>query len=255
MKYRPILLLTLLAVCLPATALSLLTEEWPPVSFANGKGQPEGMAVEVVKLLQERLKDSSPIQIQPWARAYNSLLNEKDVMLFTVGRNAERERLMTLLGPILISSTDVFALRQYAAEIRRLSPAAMQKLPTAAYRGSIFETTAHSRGFNVFPTTDPAHSARMLAAGRVKLWVEGNVVVGNVLREQGMPLATVDRVATLDRLSLYLAFSPNVPRDTILRWEKALIEIKQDGSFAAIHQHWFPQDPVPLQVERLGIQR
>ncbi|MDC7717825.1 transporter substrate-binding domain-containing protein [Vogesella sp. DC21W] len=255
MKYRPILLVTLLATSPPATALSLLTEEWPPVSFANGKGQPEGMAVEVVKLLQERLKDSNPIQIQPWARAYNSLLNEKDVMLFTVGRNAERERLMTLLGPILISSTDVFALRQYAAEIRKLTPAAMQKLPTAAYRGSIFETTAHSRGFNVFPTNDPAHSARMLAAGRVKLWVEGNVVVGNVLREQGLPLATVERVATLDRLSLYLAFSPNVPRDTILRWEKALNEIKQDGSFATIHQHWFPQDPVPLQVERLGIQR
>jgi len=255
MKYRLILLVTLLSASLCAKALTLLTEDWPPVSFANDKGQPDGMAVEVVKLLQERVKDNSPIQIQPWARAYNSLLNEKDVMLFTVGRNAERERLMTLLGPILVSSTDVFALRQHAAEIRKLSPAAMQKLPTAAYRGSIFESTAHSRGFNVFPTTDPAHSARMLVAGRVKLWVEGNVVVGNVLREQGLPLATVERVATLDRLSLYLAFSPNVPRDTILRWEKALNDIKQDGSFAAIHQHWFPQDPVPLLVERLGIQR
>ena len=126
----------------------------------------------------------------------------------------------------------------------------MQQLQTAAYRGSIFETTAKARGFQVFQTTDPAHSARMLVAGRVKLWVEGNVVVSNVLKEQGLPPGTVERVATLDRLSLYLAFSPNVSRETILRWEKALSDIKQDGSFAAIHQHWFPLDPVPMNVER-----
>lgn len=162
---------------------------------------------------------------------------------------------MTLLGPILISSTDVFALKQHAESIRKLPPGGMQQLQTAAYRGSIFETTAKARGFQVFQTTDPAHSARMLVAGRVKLWVEGNVVVSNVLKEQGLPPGTVERVATLDKLSLYLAFSPNVPRDTILRWEKALTDIKQDGSFAAIHQHWFPLDPVPLAVERLGIQK
>ncbi|MFN4238281.1 MAG: substrate-binding periplasmic protein [Vogesella sp.] len=255
MKAKLIALLLLAASSLPAAALTILTEDWPPVSFANHKGQADGMAVAVVRLLQERLKDNTPIQVQPWARAYNSLLNEKDVMLFTVGRSAERERLMTLLGPILVSSTDVFALKQYADSVRKLPPGAMQQLPTAAYRGSIFESTAKLKGFQVFATTDPAHSARMLVAGRVKLWVEGNVVVGNVLREQGLPPATVERVATLDKLSLYLAFSPNVPRDTILRWEKALTEIKQDGSFAAIHQHWFPLDPVPLQVERLGIQR
>jgi len=246
----------LLAICaLPARALTILTEDWPPVSYANEKGQADGMAVAVVRLLQDRLKDNSPIQVQPWARAYNSLINDKDVMLFTVGRNAERERLMTLLGPILISSTDVFALKQYAESIRKLPAGAMQQLQTAAYRGSIFESTAKARGFQVFQTTDPAHSARMLVAGRVKLWVEGNVVIGNVLREQGLPATTVERVTTLDKLSLYLAFSPNVPKETILRWEKALSDIKQDGSFAAIHQHWFPLDPVPLTVERLGIHK
>jgi polar amino acid transport system substrate-binding protein len=255
MKNLLAMLLILWTLSPPVHALTILTEDFPPVSFPGERGQADGMAVAVVKLLQTRLNDKTPIDIQPWVRAYNSLLNEKDVLLFTVGRSAERERLMTLVGPILVSSTDVFALRQYAADIRKLSPEAMQKLATAAYRGSIFESTARARGFSVFPTNDPAHSARMLVAGRVKLWVEGNVVVGNVLREQGLPLATVERVATLDRLSLYLAFSPSVPRDTILRWEKALSDIKQDGSFAAIHQHWFPQDPVPLTVERLGIQR
>lgn len=247
------LLLTLSS--LPVSAITILTEEWPPVSFANSKGQADGMAVAVVRLLQERLKDHSPIQVQPWARAYNSLLNERDVLLFTVGRSPERERMMTLLGPILVSSTDVFALKQHADSIRKLPQASLLQLPAAAYRGSIFESTAKARGFQVFPTTDPAHSARMLVAGRVKLWVEGNVAVGNVLREQGLPLATVERITTLDKLSLYLAFSPDVPASTVRRWEKALQDIKQDGSFTAIHQQWFPLDPVPLTVERLGIQK
>lgn len=248
-------LLAALCQTLPAQALTLLTEDWPPVTFANGRGMADGMAVEVVHAIQTRIGDTSAIQVQPWARAYNSLLNDGNVMLFTVGRNAERERLMTLLGPILVSSTDIVAQTKYAAALRQLSPAALRKLPVAAYRGSIFASSAKAAGFQVSETNDPAQSARMLLAGRVKLWADGNVVLGQVLREQGMPPSAVEKIVTLDKLDLYLAFSPTVPRETILQWEAGLRAIKQDGTFAAIHRRWFPQDQPPMQVERLGIQK
>ncbi|WP_246211215.1 substrate-binding periplasmic protein [Vogesella oryzae] len=252
---RLIALLALLGHMLPALALTLLTEDWPPVTFANDKGQADGMAVEVVRAIQSRIGDTSIIQVQPWARAYNSLLKDSNVMLFTVGRNAEREQLMTLIGPILTSSTDVVALASEAPAIRQLPASELHRLPAAAYRGSIFATTARNAGFTVTSTNDPEQSARMLLAGRVKLWVDGNVVIGQVLRQQGVPSTAVAKIVTLDKLDLYLAFAANVPRSTILQWEAGLKAIKQDGTFAAIHRRWFPLEQAPMQVERLGIQR
>lgn len=254
---RPLLLCGLLALlgqALPSPALTLLTEDWPPVTFQNDKGLPDGMAVEVVRAIQTRIGDNSQIQVQPWVRAYNSLLGDGDVMLFTVGRNAERERLMTLLGPILVSSTDIVALSKHAASLRKLPPAELRRLPVAAYRGSIFATSAKAAGFQVADTNDPAQSARLLLAGRVKLWVDGNVVMGRILREKGVNPNAVEKILTLDKLDLYLAFSPRVARQTILQWEAGLRAIKQDGTFSAIHRRWFPQEQPPLQVELLGIQ-
>ncbi|SCK30034.1 ABC transporter substrate-binding protein [Vogesella sp. LIG4] len=248
-------LLALLGQALPCQALTLLTEDWPPVTFQNGRGVADGMAVEVVHAIQTRIGDSNPIQVQPWARAYSSLLNDGNVMLFTVGRNAERERLMTLLGPILVSSTDIVSQARNAASLRQLPPGELRKLPVAAYRGSIFASSAKAAGFQVSETNDPGQSARMLLAGRVKLWADGNVVMSRVLREQGVAPGAVEKIVTLDKLDLYLAFSANVPRDTILQWESGLKAIKQDGTFAAIHRRWFPQEQPPLQVERLGIQK
>lgn len=236
-----------------ATALAIYTEDWPPVSFHNSKGSADGMAVEVVRELKKRTGNQDAIEVLPWVRAYNHLLSEPNVLLFSVGRNTEREGKMTLIGPIALSSTDVYALRNQAAAMREMGDA-RRRLPTAAYRGSIFESTALAHGYAVSPTNDPLHSARMLLAGRVSLWVEGNIVVPQVLRQLGVADNSVERVATLDTLALYLAFSRGTPRPLVLAWEQALRDMKRDGSFQAIHKRWFPLSPPPLDVIRAGLE-
>lgn len=247
-------LLLALLLCLPivAQAMAIYTEDWPPVSFTNQAGQADGMAVEVVRELQKRLGRKEPIQVLPWARAYQILLSTPDVMLFSVGRNAEREKRMTLLGPIAISSTDLFALAGNAETLRQQPASWPQKL-TAAYRGSIFETAARDAGLQVYRTDSPSHSARMLLAGRVQLWSEGNLVMGGVLRELGIAADKVEKVATLQSLSLYLAFSAGTTRSQIRLWEDALRDMKKDGSFQRIHQRWLPGLPAPMLTEVIGI--
>ena len=246
--------LLLITACQAAPRLALYTEEWPPMSFTNNRGVPDGMAVEVVNEILRRTGQNNPIAVVPWIRGYNQLLTRPNVLLFTVGRNAERERNMTLLGPIAMSSTVLLARNEDVLALQALGSDILKR-EVAAYQGSIFESTARNKGFSsIRETGSSEEGARMLLAKRVDLWVEGNVAVAQTLQRLAIPPGRVARVITLDSLDLYLAFSRGTDRETILQWQAALRDMKKDGTFQAIHQRWLPGDAPPLQVMRLGLE-
>ncbi|SMF15844.1 amino acid ABC transporter substrate-binding protein, PAAT family (TC 3.A.1.3.-) [Pseudogulbenkiania subflava DSM 22618] len=246
--------LLIAAGAMAAPKLSLYTEEWPPMTFTSGKGTPDGMAVEVVNELLHRTGQSNSIAVVPWMRGYKLLLTRPNVMLFTVGRNAERERNMTLLGPIAMSSTVLLARSEDVLALQALGSDILKR-EVAAYQGSIFESTARNKGFSSTRETGSSEEgARMLLAKRVDLWVEGNIAVAQTLQRLGIAPDRVSRVMTLDSLDLYLAFSRGTDRNTILQWQTALRDMKKDGTFQAIHQRWFPGEPAPPQVVRIGLE-
>ncbi|HTD03342.1 substrate-binding periplasmic protein [Undibacterium sp.] len=234
-----------------ANGLVIYTEDWPPVSFQNG-GKPDGLAVDVVEAIQKRLGTATPIQLVPWARGYKAVQEEPDVLLFTVGRSEEREKLMTLLGPIAISRTVLYARKGNAARMLALGDD-IYKLPVGAYRGSIFADTARRRGFlSLDQAATPQITAKMLMMGRFDLWSEGSIVVPSVLKEIGYSADDVEKVMVLDSLELYFAFSPHTSAATVKQWEDALRWLKKEGIFQKIYQKWLPNEAPPLEVVRLG---
>jgi polar amino acid transport system substrate-binding protein len=189
---RLILLLILLLNTLPAVALSIYTEEWPPITFSR-HGVADGMAVEVVREIQSRIHDNSGIDVVPWVRGYRELETTPNVMLFTVGRSDAREKIMTLVGPVAISQTVLLCRKGEAAGLLA-SGSALYSRPVGAYRGSIFADAAAAAGFvevDLAPT--PQVSAKLLG-GRYDLWVEGSFVVGAVLKDIRQPADAVEVV-------------------------------------------------------------
>ncbi|MDE2428069.1 MAG: ABC transporter substrate-binding protein [Burkholderiales bacterium] len=233
-----------------AQELQIFTEDWPPITFGQGT-KADGMAVEIVHAIQERIGSTTPVQVVPWARGYKALLEEPNVLLFTVGRSEEREKLMVLLGPVAISTTALYTRKGNAAHLRSLGDA-IQKLKVGAYRSSIFADTARKKGFaDIEQAPTPQVIATMLLAKRFDLWVEGSFVVPSVLKDIGHSADDVEKVKILDSLELYLAFSSQTPSATIDQWEQAMRAIKKDGSFARIYQKWLPNETPPMQVLRL----
>ncbi|OWY40859.1 ABC transporter substrate-binding protein [Xenophilus sp. AP218F] len=248
------LLLMLASLGTPAAppALAIYTDEWPPITFLDD-GQPHGMAVELVKLIQRKLRQPQPIKLLPWARAYNYLLTRPNVLLFTLGRSPEREKQMTMLGPVAEANINLYARRGEAARLRALGEA-LYRQPLTAFRSSIFLSAAKRRGFvNISESVDPEESASMLYAGRVALWSEGDSVVPSVLRKARLPPNAVEKVMLLERVDLYLAFSRHTAPETVRGWERALRELKQDGSYQRLHQRWLPGSPPPMRVELIGL--
>lgn len=227
--------------------LSIYTEDWPPISYQNNSKM-EGMGVEIVQALQAKLGTTEAIIMVPWARGYKSLLEEPNIMLFSVGRSAEREKLMIFLGPIAISSTSLYTRKGNAARLLAMGDK-LYELSVGAYRGSIFADTAKKKGFaNIDLAATPKITANMLFAKRFDLWVEGSLAVPSIVKEIGHEPDEIERVMVLDNLELYLAFSKTSSPAIVKAWEAALKAIKKDGSFQKIHQKWLANEPAPMDV-------
>jgi len=234
-----------------AQNLTIYTEDWPPVNFKSGNGV-DGMAVELVHNLQARIGTRQEIHLVPWARGYKAVLEDPNVMLFSVGRTSEREKLMRFIGPIAISDTVLYTRKGNAERLRSLREG-IHALPVGAYRSSIFVDTARKKGFQyIEQANSPQIEANMLLAGRFDMLVDSSVAINQILRSIGHTSDEVEKVTVLDSLELYFAFSLNTSPEILTAWEGALRASKKDGTFQKIYQKWFPDEMPPMETQRLG---
>lgn len=235
----------------PPRPLDVLTEEWGPITFEE-HGQARGFAVDVVDAIQERIKTNNVIQVVPWTRGFHEVKSQPNVVLFTVFRSKEREKLFTLLGPIATCEVAFYGLADGNLPIKNIDDA-KRVIAIAAKADTWFASTLEKAGFkNLLLTKNPQQEARLLAAGRVDLISNDPVVIEKAFDDIGKKDLKLKRYLTVQKGDLYIAFSKGTPPATIERWRKALEDIKRDGTFAALQQKWLPDTKVLPEVQLVG---
>ena len=236
-----------------AENLTILTEEWPPISFLDRDGTPNGLGVDVVEEILKRLNVAEKIKVYPWARAYNMLTTEPNVVLFTVTRTEEREQLFTMIGPVAIGALKLYAKKGRSLLINRLEDAQNVK-NIGVTRSAVEEQLLLQAGFsNLEQVTIPLFSAKKLLAERIDLWMTSSLTVGNILKEAGYTHDDVEAVYTVKEDALFIAFSRGTHEATVARWKQALEEIKADGTFARLYAQWLPEEVPPAEVVQVGV--
>ena len=95
--------------------LEISTGELPPYSYTINN-QLTGLAVDIVREIQKRVKNTQKIRVFPWNRGYNMTLKKKGYALFTTARTKQREKLFKWVGPItnlkLVMLTDYIIPKQ-----------------------------------------------------------------------------------------------------------------------------------------------
>ena len=232
--------------------LLVFTEEWPPVTFSEN-GKAGGMAVEVVREMLRRAGQPTEIWVVPWARGFKMVTEEPNVALFAVVRTPERERLMTLIGPLLIARTEMYQKR--GSPWRGKAGETLRKAVVGTYRAAIFEKVARDNGFTrIELATTPDRTARMLLAGRVDLWIDSNISAPSIIQVAGGKPGDLETVLTLDVAELMLGISRGTPAPVVLALENALHAMKADGSYQRIFRRWFPSETPPRHVVRVGVE-
>jgi len=235
------LLLLVLTVTAQAQGLKIITENAPPLNYTEDgteTGKLTGQAVEIVKEIQKRIQDTTPIEVMPWARGYDLVQKEANVMLFSTTRTEAREKLFQWVGPVAVNDWVFVAKKGSPITISSLDDA--KKVGSiGAYKNDSRELFLKEQGFtNVDSVDDPATLLKKLVSGRNDLWLSDKDEYKEVAKANKVDAADLTPLYTVKRTELYMAFSQGTDAGTIQKWQKAYDDLKADGTYEKIVAKW-----------------
>ncbi|SFH98544.1 amino acid ABC transporter substrate-binding protein, PAAT family [Pseudomonas guineae] len=230
----------LLGYCTSALAaeLRLYTEEYRPLSYIEN-GTLTGMAVEVTELLIQRTGQAARIELVPWTRGYHQVQHEANSGLFAMVRTPQREALFQWVGPIALGRTSFYSRRGAGLSIRGVKDVEQFSTLVVPKNWYSYEYLRGQGLKNLYGVPTPQHMVKMFKHGRIELLVANNLVLDNMLAEQGMRRDEVELQYTFMANNSYIAFSKSTDPALVQRWQQALEQSGHDGSLQRIHQRWF----------------
>jgi len=179
-------------ICVPlvchatGTQLRLTTHELPPYSFREGTDQRlRGVAVEVVDCALSRIGRPYEVQVVPWARAQKLVQNGEADGFFAASRNTERDAYGVQSAIIADQQWRWYLMAGNPAD--PLTAEFRDKATVGSFIGANMLDWLRERGFRV-EATPPTTEAllKMLRAGRIDAILANNLVMEQLIREQGL---------------------------------------------------------------------
>ncbi|MBI4806408.1 MAG: ABC transporter substrate-binding protein [Desulfovibrio sp.] len=217
-----------------ATSVKLmpLTEELPPFNFMTQDGA-RGISTDILRLMIEHsgLEDQTEeIQVQPWARAYNTVRNKPCTMLFSVTRTPERDPLFKWVGPIISNRNSLIARKDKHIRLHSVEDA--QKHTLGAIRDYAPTQLLLSGGYpadKIETTPDAKSNLIKLEKGRIDLFVYNEVAFQWMVAKHGLNKNDFETVFVLHEGQLYYAFNKDTPDSIIAKLQSALDSLKKSG--------------------------
>lgn len=218
--------------------LVFLTEHNPPLNYLD-QGEVKGISVAVMKALLSEVESSitpERFQIQPWARAYRTLQNDDNTVLFSIVKTPERSDQFQWVGPIYRSNVVVFASDKPTQKLNDLS--ALKNDMICAVNEDVGAQLLRSMGHPEDKThlvPSPEQCAKMLAVGRLNYWAFGSDtgrMQFNAIEQKHSE--DYHEVLALHESFRYIAFSREVPPAIIATFQESLDYLKLSGKLQQI---------------------
>lgn len=243
-------LLTLpMMLCVPRLAaagtgsIRILTEEFPPYNYTES-GQITGFSTAVVRAVLDQLGMRGEFQSMPWARAYETAQSSEGVLIYSIGRNPQRETLFKWVGVIAPVRYHLYSLRERSLKFDQLDQARQYQIGTV--NEDVGEQYLQSKGFlkgrNLQSSVKYETNYEKLKLGRVDLWIMTELVAAYLARQAGDDPAKVlfpsYAINDLGDDGYYMAFGARTPEPLVERFRKGLEAIKNNGTYDALKKKW-----------------
>ena len=210
-----------------AMALTLTTEEYPPFNFSKDGGKTiTGSSTDVMNEVLKRTGIKATIAIYPWERAYKAAQEDKTTCVYSTTRTEAREKLFKWVGPLVSDSWVLYAKADSPIAIGSLEDA--KKYAIAGYQGDAKTAFLKEKGFKVEETIKDEQNVKKLEAGRVDLWVAGNISGPWIAKTNGVK---VKPVFTVKEVQMYAACNVAMPDADVASMNEAIKAIKADGTY------------------------
>ena len=226
-----------------AETLKVLTEEFPPYNYTEN-AKITGFSTEVVQAVLREVKIQGEFQSMPWARAYETAQGADNVLIYSIGRTPQREKLFKWVGVIAPTQYYLFSLPQRKLKLDRLDQA--RSFQIATVNEDVGEQFLMAKGFakgvNLQSSVKYELNYEKLKAGRVDLWIMTELVAVYLARQAGdVPSKSLARSFAIPDLGsdgYYMAFGINTPDALVERLRKGLATIKHNGTYEALKKKW-----------------
>lgn len=224
--------------------LRIVTEELPPYNM-TADGRLTGMSTEVVQAVLKAVDMQADIQSMPWARAYDIALNNENVLIYSITRTAEREKLFKWVGVVAPMHWYLYAKPDSGIRLTSLDDA--RQFQIATLKQDAGEQYLLANGFklgqNLQSNNKYIYNYEKFKLGRVDLWISIEANALYLARQAGdKPDEVMKRVLSLPDLGanggLNMAFSPQTPDALVERFRQGLASIQRDGTYASIAKKW-----------------
>jgi polar amino acid transport system substrate-binding protein len=240
----------ILALCSPpragaeTTTVRIITEEFPPYNYTEA-GQITGFSTAVVRAVLAEIGVRGEFQSMPWARAYETAQNSEGVLIYSIGRNPQRESLFKWVGVIAPVQYHLYSLRERDLKLNHLDDARHYQIATV--NEDIGEQYLLSKGFlkgkNLQSSTRYEINYEKLKLGRVDLWIMSELVAAYLSRQAGddpaKVLAPSYAINDMSDSSYYMAFGAKTAEPLVERFRQGLQAIKRNGTYDALKKQWF----------------
>lgn len=210
----------------PATALTLATEEFPPLNFTLEHGQHiVGSATDLLREILRRTEIQATFVMLPWRNAYRMAQENPDTCVFSTARTPEREKLFQWVGPLAIGQWAFYSTPQRSIVAQSLDD--LRPYVVGSYQSDARAAFLKTNGFQVDEAHAEEQNLKKLAAGKIDLWLSTTNAGPWLAHKHGIP---IKQVFTLFNSTSYAACHLKMPSLQIDRMNAALRNMYADGT-------------------------
>jgi polar amino acid transport system substrate-binding protein len=214
-----------------------MTEEYAPYNYIEN-GTPTGISVDILVEIWKKVglkKTVKDIQFLPWARGYHEVQKKTDTCLFSMDVTEPRKKMFKFVGPLVDADNVIIAKKNKKIIIS--GDEDLKKYKIGAIREDVGEQLLVEKGFpkeNLDIANGPDILVRKIEADRHDAISYGFDSAAFYMKKEKIDSSAYEIVYTINKGYLSLAFHKDTDPSVINKLQKALDEIKADGTVAKI---------------------
>jgi polar amino acid transport system substrate-binding protein len=223
----------------PIPPIHVYTSEFPPYNFDDGSGKIIGLSTEVTQAVLKELNIKALPESMPWARTYAMAQKEPNILIHSITRTAEREKLFKWVGVIAPATYSLWALSS-RPDIRPRNIEDLKKYRIGTTNNDVVEQYLLKQGLPYIDSVSgqEAYETNVLKlqANRIDLWGVSSLPGMYFLKRQGVQgkIVPVFKLKEINGDGMYLAFSALTDDVVVEQFRAALESIKRKGIYEKI---------------------
>jgi len=231
------LLLSHLCSAAESLPLRIITVDEPPANYLAGN-ELQGYSIEIVRAVLQQLNLNPTIEVLPEDQALHIANTRPNVLLFTFSRTPEREDRYVWLLPVLRKRWQLFLPVGELQKIRTLDDVpSLQKV--GVVRGDVREQFLKQRRLtNLVSTSSPKQALFMLQQQQLDAFASSQMEVDMLWQHLDLPGVKPAAALSFGHSDAYLLFSTGTDPALVAQWQKALSQLRVQGTLRKIALAW-----------------